>query len=107
MTTIPEDKLEGIISKGKELEKQLGQENTSEKFVELSKEYSEIQPLYNASMEWKESSKEIADLKNIIEDETNINQSKVNLNFSLNYEPNRFDSITLDFDNTSESTSGY
>ena len=24
MTTIPEDKLEGIISKGKELEKQLG-----------------------------------------------------------------------------------
>ena len=37
MTTIPEDKLEGIISKGKELEKQLGQENTSEKFVELSK----------------------------------------------------------------------
>ena len=67
MTTIPEDKLEGIISKGKELEKQLGQENTSEKFVELSKEYSEIQPLYNASMEWKESSKEIADLKNIID----------------------------------------
>jgi len=41
MTTIPEDKLEGIISKGKELEKQLGQENTSEKFVELSKEYSD------------------------------------------------------------------
>ena len=29
MTTIPEDKLEGIILKGKELEKQLGQENTS------------------------------------------------------------------------------
>tara|TARA_R100000734_G_C3224822_1_gene34967 strand:+ start:306 stop:443 length:138 start_codon:yes stop_codon:yes gene_type:complete len=43
----------------------------------------------------------------IEQDETNINQSKVNLNFSLNYEPNRFDSITLDFDNTSESTSGY
>ena len=76
MTTIPEDKLEGIISKGKELEKQLGQENTSEKFVELSKEYSEIQPLYNASMEWKESSKEIADLKNIIEDESSDNDMK-------------------------------
>ena len=56
MTTIPEDKLDGIILKGKELEDQLGQENTSEKFVKLSKEYSEIQPLYNASMEWKESS---------------------------------------------------
>ena len=76
MTTIPEDKLEGIISKGKELEKQLGQENTSEKFVELSKEYSEIQPLYNAAMEWKESSIEIADLKNIIEDESSDNDMK-------------------------------
>ena len=50
MTTIPEDKLDGIILKGKELEDQLGQENTSEKFVELSKEYSEIQPLYNLSL---------------------------------------------------------
>ena len=76
MTTIPEDKLDGIILKGKELEDQLGQENPSEKFVELSKEYSEIQPLYNASIEWKESSKEIADLKNIIEDELSDNDMK-------------------------------
>ena len=43
----------------------------------------------------------------IIEDETNPNQTKVDLDFSLNYEPNRFDSITLNFDATSESTSGY
>tara|TARA_B100001113_G_scaffold18487_1_gene13729 strand:+ start:2380 stop:3453 length:1074 start_codon:yes stop_codon:yes gene_type:complete len=76
MTTIPEDKLDGIILKGRELEKQLGKENTSEKFVELSKEYSEIQSLYNASLEWKESSKEIADLKNIIEDESSDNDMK-------------------------------
>ena len=68
MTIIPEDKLDGIILKGKELEEQLGQENTSEKFVELSKEYSEIQSLYNASIEWKKFSKEIIDLKNIIEE---------------------------------------
>ena len=76
MTTIPEDKLDGIIFKGKELEDQLSQENTSEKFVKLSKEYSEIQPLYNASIQWKESSKEIADLKNIIEDESSDNDMK-------------------------------
>ena len=76
MTTIPEDKLDGIIIKGKELEEQLGQENTSEKFVKLSKEYSEIQSLYNASLEWKESSKEIADLKNIIKDESSDNDMK-------------------------------
>ena len=43
----------------------------------------------------------------IIQDETNTNQIKVDLDFSLNYEPNRFESITLNFDATSESTSGY
>ena len=43
----------------------------------------------------------------IIQDETNPNQIKVDLDFSLNYEPNRFDSITLNFDVTSESASGY
>ena len=42
----------------------------------------------------------------IIQDETNPNQTKVDLDFSLNYEPNRFDSITLNFDTTSESTTG-
>jgi hypothetical protein len=42
----------------------------------------------------------------IIQDETNPNQTKVDLDFSLNYEPNRFDSITLNVDNTSESTTG-
>ncbi len=76
MTTIPEDKLDGIILKGKELEEQLGQENTSEKFVELSKEYSEIQSLYSASLKWKESSKDIADLKIIIRDESSDNDMK-------------------------------
>ena len=42
----------------------------------------------------------------IIQDETNPNQTKIDLDFSLNYEPNRFDSITLNFDNTTETTSG-
>ena len=42
----------------------------------------------------------------VIEDKTNPNQTKVDLDFSLNYEPNRFDSITLNFDNTTETTSG-
>ena len=41
MTTIPLDKIDSILKKGKNLEEQLGKENTSEKFVELSKEYSE------------------------------------------------------------------
>ena len=42
----------------------------------------------------------------IIEDETNPNQTKVDLDFSLNYEKNRFDSITLNFDNTTGTTNG-
>jgi len=42
----------------------------------------------------------------IIQDETNPNQTKIDLDFSLNYEPNRFESITLNFDATSESTTG-
>ena len=45
---------------------------------------------------------------NITQDETNPNQTNVDLDFSLNYEPNRFESITLNFDAISESTSiGY
>ena len=42
----------------------------------------------------------------IIQDETNTNQTKIDLDFSLNYEANRFESITLNFDVTSESTTG-
>ena len=42
----------------------------------------------------------------IIEDETNPNSMKVDLDFSLNYEPDRFDSVNLNFDATSDITSG-
>ena len=48
MTTIPLDRIESILKKGKELEDELGKENTSDRFVELSKEYAEIQSLYSA-----------------------------------------------------------
>ena len=71
MTVIPLDKIENILKKGKDLEDQLGKENTSEKFVELSKEYSEIQPLYEAVVEWKNIFLEISDLKNLLEEDSN------------------------------------
>ena len=70
MTAIPLDKIEDILQKGKSLEEQLGKENTSEKFVELSKEYSEIQPLYESVVEWKNIYIEISDLKNLLEEES-------------------------------------
>jgi len=34
----------------------------------------------------------------IIQDETNLNLMKVNLDFSLNYDPDRFNTITLDIE---------
>jgi len=40
----------------------------------------------------------------VIQSETNPTETKVDIGFSLNYEPDRFNSITLNFDTTSEST---
>ena len=40
----------------------------------------------------------------VIQSETNPTETKVDIDFSLNYEPSRFNSITLNFDTTSEST---
>ena len=76
MTAIPLDKIEDILQKGKSLEEQLGKENTSEKFVELSKEYSEIQPLYESVLEWKNIYIEISDLKNLLEEESTDKEMK-------------------------------
>ena len=76
MTAIPLDKIEDILQKGKSLEEQLGKENTSERFVELSKEYSEIQPLYESVVEWKNIYIEISDLKNLLEEETTDKEMK-------------------------------
>jgi peptide chain release factor 1 len=76
MTAIPLDKIDSILKKGKNLEEQLGKENTSEKFVELSKEYSEIQPLYESVVEWKNIYLEISDLKNLVEEETTDKEMK-------------------------------
>ena len=76
MTAIPLDKIDSILKKGKNLEQQLGKENTSEKFVELSKEYSEIQPLYESVVEWKNIYLEISDLKNLLEEEATDKEMK-------------------------------
>ena len=76
MTAIPLDKIEDILQKGKSLEEQLGKENTSDKFVELSKEYSEIQPLYESVVEWKNIYIEISDLKNLLEEESTDKEMK-------------------------------
>ena len=54
----------------------MGKENTSEKFVELSKEYSEIQPLYESVVEWKNIYIEISDLKNLLEEESTDKEMK-------------------------------
>ena len=76
MTTIPLDKIESILKKGKSLEDDLGKENTSDKFVALSKEYSEIQPLYKSVVEWKNIYLEVSDLQNLLEDPSTDKEMK-------------------------------
>ena len=53
MAQIPLDKLENILDRSGELERSLSSELSSEEYVSLSKEYSEIEPLKNAIIEWK------------------------------------------------------
>ena len=43
---------------------------------------------------------------NVITDESNPNRVKIDIDFSLNYEPDRFDSVNLNFDASSDITSG-
>jgi|TARA_B110000196_G_C21128768_1_gene657352 peptide chain release factor 1 len=76
LTTIPLDKIESILKKGKSLEDDLGKENTSDKFVALSKEYSEIQPLYESVVEWKNIYLEVSDLQNLLEDPSTDKEMK-------------------------------
>ena len=42
---------------------------------------------------------------NIIQSDEDPNTTSVDIDFALNYEPDRFNSITLNFDGDSESTS--
>ena len=70
MTQIPLDKLESILDRSSELERSLSNELSSEDYVKLSKEYSEIEPLKNAIIDWKKFQIESEELTDIINDET-------------------------------------
>ena len=70
MAQIPLDKLESILDRSSELEKSLSNELSSEDYVKLSKEYSEIEPLKNAIIDWKKFQIESEELTDIINDET-------------------------------------
>ena len=68
MAQIPLDKLENILDRSGELERSLSSELSSEEYVSLSKEYSEIEPLKNAIIEWKKLQIESEELNEIIND---------------------------------------
>ena len=70
MAQIPLDKLENILVRSGELERSLSSELSSEEYVSLSKEYSEIEPLKNAIIDWKKFQIESEELTDIINDET-------------------------------------
>ena len=70
MTQIPLDKLESILDRSSELEKSLSSELSSEDYVKFSKEYSEIEPLKNAIVDWKKFQAESEELNDIINDDS-------------------------------------
>ena len=70
MTQIPLDKLESILDRSSELEKSLSSELSSEDYVKFSKEYSEIEPLKNAIVDWKKFQIESEELNDIINDDS-------------------------------------
>ena len=70
MAQIPLDKLESILDRSSELERSLSNELSSEDYVKLSKEYSEIEPLKNAIIDWKKLQIESEELNEIINDDS-------------------------------------
>ena len=70
MAQIPLDKLENILDRSGELERSLSNELSSEEYVNLSKEYSEIEPLKNAIIDWKKLQIESEELNEIINDDS-------------------------------------
>ena len=78
MAQIPLDKLENILIRSAELEKSLSSELSSDEYVKLSKEYSELEPLKKAINDWKNFLSETEELDEIISDTTS-DEEMVNL----------------------------
>ena len=78
MAQIPLDKLENILIRSAELEKSLSSELSSDEYVKLSKEYSELEPLKKAINDWKKLLSETDELNEIISD-TSSDEEMINL----------------------------
>ena len=78
MAQIPLDKLENILIRSAELEKSLSSELSSDEYVKLSKEYSELEPLKKAINDWKKFLSETDELNEIISD-TSSDEEMINL----------------------------
>ena len=74
MPSIPLEKLDNILKRSEELEKSLSTELSSEEFVKFSKEYSEIEPLKNAIIDWKKFNAETEELNELINDGSSDNE---------------------------------
>ena len=68
---IPKDKVEAIVLNCNKIEKELsGSDLDPKKYVEKSKEYSELKGIINYAKNYLNFEKERKDLENIIEDKT-------------------------------------
>ena len=88
--------LESIICS----KKTQSQENTFTAWYLSSRIQSEIQEAISTWLPYINISN-----VNIIQSDEDPNTTSVDIDFALNYEPDRFNSITLNFDGDSESTS--
>ena len=88
---IPKDKVEAIVSNCNKIEKELSSSDLDpKKYVEKSKEYSELKGIIDYAKNYLNFEKERKDLENIIEDKKSdtdmVNLAKKELNdLSINY----------------------
>jgi peptide chain release factor 1 len=70
VTTLPETKLDGLISRHAVIEAELSQQLQPETFVKLSREFAELDPVVEKVKAYRGVATEIADLNTLIDDPT-------------------------------------
>ncbi len=68
MTTLPEQKLDVLLTRHAEVEAELSRQMPAEAFVKLSREFAELDPVVGKIKSYREVAGEIADLEALIAD---------------------------------------
>ena len=68
MTTLPEQKLDALLTRHAAVEAELSRQMPPETFVKLSREFAEIDPVVAKIKAYREAAAELADLEALIAD---------------------------------------